>query len=555
MKFKELTNEIIEQAREIYWNRELPWDDRMKNLMALFGRSERTVRRWCSDKLDFKESSDIGVSSSDQYKKAQERIFNAEKKYYLVTWAQNNTPLHKRFFKNLKAYAEFINADIHVIPGRYKNPTSINSGATEDFWDNELLPYLDATKSNIGNNITIFGDIKIQPTAANPMSDLQGLCYTTACVFGSPKIQLQAIPVLPGNKPRIMLTSGACTLENYTDSKAGKKGEFHHTYGAVIIEVKDDDTVFFGQITATKNGDFNDLYYNVSNANITKNTSIEAIVYGDIHAGQHDQALLDETRVNILDKLTPNHIILHDTFSGQSINPHEANDPFLLYGKQMHGEDDLMKELGVMGDVLNQFQPYINSKVVIVRSNHDDFLDRWVRNEDWKKQATLKNSRLYMQLSDRLLAQYELDPYKVKGIIPELINDMFPQYITLALNDSYVVRGFELAMHGHVGVNGAKGGPESFRRLNTKMVSAHTHSTFRKDGLLVAGTSTHLRLNYTNGPSSWTQGHVIIDKYGKAQNIIFFNGEFTTFNEMKEPEQQKEPERKAYNGFVTGCTI
>jgi hypothetical protein len=86
-----------------------------------------------------------------------------------------------------------------------------------------------------------------------------------------------------------------------------------------------------------------------------------------------------------------------------------------------------------------------------------------------------------------------------------------------------------LAIHGHIGVNGAKGGAESFRKLNTKMISAHTHSTFRKDGLLVCGTSTHLRLNYNNGPSSWTQGHVIIDKYGKAQNIIFFNGEFTTF--------------------------
>lgn len=134
-----------------------------------------------------------------------------------------------------------------------------------------------------------------------------------------------------------------------------------------------------------------------------------------------------------------------------------------------------------------------------------------------------------MQLSDMLLAQYEKDPYKVPGVIPELIKYRFPNYITLGVNDSYVIKGFETAMHGHLGVNGSKGGPESFRKLNTKMISGHSHSTFRKDGLLVCGTSTHLRLNYNNGPSSWTQGHVIIDKYGKAQNIIFFNGEFTTF--------------------------
>lgn len=46
MKFKELTNEQIEQARSIYLNKDLPWDDRMILLMKLFGKSERTVRKW-----------------------------------------------------------------------------------------------------------------------------------------------------------------------------------------------------------------------------------------------------------------------------------------------------------------------------------------------------------------------------------------------------------------------------------------------------------------------------------------------------------------------------
>ena len=529
MKFKELDEETIKIAKNIYLDKETSWDDRMKKLMALFGKSERTVRVWCSNKLNFKESKNTDISESDQYKKAKERIFDESKKYYLVTWAQNNTPIHTKFFKNLLAYANFLNAGIHVIPGRYKNPTSIFSATNEDWWVSELEPYLDATRNDIANNITLFGDIKIQPTATNPMSDLQGLCYTTSCIFGSPKVQLQSIPVLPGNKPRIMLTTGACTVKNYTDSKAGKKGEFHHTYGAVIVEVKNEETVFFRQITAKNNGDFNDLYWNVSNGEVSRNDKIEAIVYGDIHAGQHDETVMDTTKNLILDKLNPNHIVLHDVFSGQSINPHENKDPFLQFGKQMAGIDDLGKEIKLMMDLLGQFDKYENSKIVIVRSNHDDFLDRWLKNEDWKKQPTFKNSRLYMKLSDMLLSQYENDPYDVKGVIPELINNIYPRFITLGLRDSYVVNGFELGMHGHLGVNGAKGGAESFRKLNTKMISAHTHSTFRKDGLLICGTSTYLRLNYTDGPSSWTQGHVIIDNYGKAQTILFFNGEFTTF--------------------------
>jgi hypothetical protein len=46
MKFKELTDEQIAQAKKIYWNTEISWDDRMKQLMDLFGKSERTVRKW-----------------------------------------------------------------------------------------------------------------------------------------------------------------------------------------------------------------------------------------------------------------------------------------------------------------------------------------------------------------------------------------------------------------------------------------------------------------------------------------------------------------------------
>jgi hypothetical protein len=46
MNFKELTNEQIDKARNIYLNKEITWDDRMKQLTDLFGKSERTVRKW-----------------------------------------------------------------------------------------------------------------------------------------------------------------------------------------------------------------------------------------------------------------------------------------------------------------------------------------------------------------------------------------------------------------------------------------------------------------------------------------------------------------------------
>jgi hypothetical protein len=39
--------------------------------------------------------------------------------------------------------------------------------------------------------------------------------------------------------------NGAITKKNYTDSKSGKVGDFHHTFGFVIVEIKDDNILFY----------------------------------------------------------------------------------------------------------------------------------------------------------------------------------------------------------------------------------------------------------------------------------------------------------------------
>jgi hypothetical protein len=526
MKFKELTEEIIDSARKIYQDKNLSWDDRMNKLVNLFGRSERTVRKWCSEKLNFKEKQDV---ESEQFIQAKARVFDKEKKRFIITWAQNNTPVHKKFLKNIEEYAKHIDADIHVIAGRYKNPTSVwsNQQENEEFWDADILPYLDANRHDIHKFVSILSDIKIQPTAVNPMTGMQALSGVNSCVFGSPKVQLEMIPVLESNCPKMMLTTGAITQNNYTDSKSGKVGDFHHTFGFCIVEIKDDEVFFVRQVTADdKTGSFSDLYYNVKNGKVERLDTISAIVFGDIHFGHHDQTVIDST-LNMLDSITPKHVILHDVFDGNSISHHEMKDPFIQYGKELAGTNDLGKEIEGMMVGLEVFNKFEN--VVIVRSNHDDFLDRWLKNEDWKKQPTFKNSRLYMQLSDILLEQYGKDPYRVSGVIPCLINQRYPKFKTLGRSASYKVKDWELGQHGDVGSNGSRGSLLQFRKLNTKIVVGHYHSPGRKDGALAVGTSTKLRVGYNNGASSWLQSHVIIHNDGKAQHINFINGEFTTF--------------------------
>jgi hypothetical protein len=517
MRFNNLEDSDKNYITETYLNKDLSWETRMFTLSNRFDCTRRTIEIWVK-KLGITQKT---PEVPQHLILAQAKEWNKLSKRFIISWAQNNTPVHKDFLKNIEAYAKFINADIHIIAGRYQNPTSMWSESQEDseFWVPEVLPYLDANRHDIHKYVSIMSDIKIHPTAVNPMTGMEGLSGGNSCVFGSPKVQMETIPVLEGAMPKMMLTTGACTLKNYTDSKAGKKGEFHHTLGFALIEIKDGEVFFIRQVTANTQGDFTDLFYKVENEEITNIESVSAIVLGDLHYGHHDQEVLDKT-LELMEQISPEHVILHDVFDGKSISHHEEKDPFLQYQKELEGSNSLGAEVNALLNGLKAFEDY---NTVIVRSNHDDFIDRWLKNTDWRKTVTPKNSLEYMEYSAAILGGKAPN-----GIIPWLINNTYPQFKTLGRSDSYKVNGWELGQHGDIGSNGSRGSLLQFRRLNTKVVVGHYHSPGRKDGALAVGTSTHLRVGYNIGASGWLQSHVIIHKDGKAQHINFINGEFTT---------------------------
>jgi hypothetical protein len=517
MRFNNLEESDKQYIAETYLNKDIFWETRISILANHFKCTGRTIERWVK-KLGLTQK-DLEVPQHLIIAQAKE--FNKSSKRFIISWAQNNTPVHKEFLKNIEAYSKFINADIHIIASRYQNPTSIWSESQEDneFWVPEVLPYLDANRHDIHKYVSIMSDIKIHPTAVNPMTGMEGLSGGNSCVFGSPKVQMEMIPVLEGDMPKMMLTTGSCTLKNYTDSKAGKKGEFHHTLGFTLIEIKDDEVFFIRQVTANEKGEFTDLFYKVENEEITNIEAVSAIVLGDLHYGHHDQEVLEKT-LELIEQISPEHVILHDVFDGKSISHHEEKDPFLQYQKELEGSNSLGLEVSKLLDGLKAFEEY---NTIIVRSNHDDFIDRWLKNTDWRKTVTPKNSLEYMEYSAAILSGRAPN-----GIIPWLINNKYPQFKTLGRSDSYKVNGWELGQHGDIGSNGSRGSLLQFRRLNTKVVVGHYHSPGRKDGALAVGTSTHLRVGYNIGASGWLQSHVIIHKDGKAQHINFINGEFTT---------------------------
>ena len=526
MRFTDLSNKDKEYLKERYYNREEKnWEEVADELAKEFKVTPRTIRAWVNERLNIKEKDE---SYPEQYLKAKELKTEKEKTVFFITWGQNNTPIHKNFFKNILALKEKYNASLHVIAGRYRNPTTPyeNYKTEDEFWDKALVPYLDAGRHKIHDHMTIMSDVKIRPTAVYPLSGMRGLSKEYSCIFGHPKVHLELLPTLKDKHPKGIMATGSVTLPNYSDSKAGKKAEFDHRLGFVIVEAYE-DIVLFRQITADKNGDFCDYFFEVKRGEVKKLDYIEGIVFGDKHFGVEDK-LIEAESLKYAKKLKAKHAVLHDVFDGYSISHHDLKDPFKQYSKEIHNKNNLKEEIEYM---LSKLKPYtFFENTVIVRSNHDDFLDRWLKNEDWKKQSTYKNSSLYMRYSFFLLEEYANNPENPRGIIPLILESTYPEFKTLTRDDTYTVKGYELSMHGDLGQNGARGSIKGFKDLNFKSITAHGHSAGRLDNAVRVGTNTLLRLGYNKGASDWSHANGIIHKNGQVLLQIFTEGVFTRIN-------------------------
>lgn len=460
------------------------------------------------------------ISTIDKdYFTAKERVLS-ESKYYIVTWEQNETPLHNNLWTNILAYKKFLGAELSVILGRYKNPTSVFTDVDYESWNPITKLYWDTNRHNIHKFVTILGDVKIQPTAANPLVGLESISGETTTIIGHPKSHLKPVPVLEGHPKKILLTTGAITLPNYTDSKSGKRGEFHHTLGFTIVEIKDEEVFFIRQVEADENGNFIDLFHEVNNGKVSSVDKAEAIVWGDTHVNSINPEILDPTEKLISD-LNIKIEVHHDLIDGVSVNNHIVNNPIEQHKRWLNEKESVEVELHRTANFLRR-RP--DTRKIIVQSNHNDRLDRWIINQDWKKD--IPNAIPYVKYT---LAT--LEGKATKGVLAYFLEENIQDGTILCLDydDSYIIKGFEVAHHGHIGSNGSKGSIEQFRKMSTKMIVGHYHKPMRLDKVLAVGTSTHLREGYNKGASDWMNSHAIIHKNGTAQHIIFIKGEFTTF--------------------------
>ncbi len=450
---------------------------------------------------------------------------------FILTAAQSNTNVHPAVWSNILALADHYGAQIMVARIRYNHSESqiaqekSNRAAETDLWyAPEVEPYLADERVEICPGLIWAGDMNIIPTAVNPLSGLDSFTGFDSCVFPHPQIALKSIATAPGTPSKFNYTTGAITLKNYIKRKAGLKAEFHHAFGALLVEVDAKGDWFARQLNATDNGVIHDLDLSIENGVVTTGNPIEVFTPGDIHGNKIDQDVARAVWADggLVDTLKPRNQVLHDVLDFGRRSHH--NTPFDLVGIH-HGEGDTVEgEIKETAVVLNTiWRPGLVT--YIAKGNHDEHLERWIETTDWRRDpanaafflaaASAKVNAIKDGINDFDLTEHVL---RQAGLNPDIR--------FLSRKEKLVIAGVRHDQHGDLGPNGARGSAINIARTGEKANIGHSHSAAINQGCYQAGTFSVLDMGYNRGPSSWSHSLILTHQNGKRQIITMRGGKW-----------------------------
>jgi hypothetical protein len=450
---------------------------------------------------------------------------------YVITAAQNATPVNQEFLGALFTLCRERKAQLIVIPYRYHNPTSMwgVQAKSQDWWASELLPYIYDRRRALNKNLLLLGDIMTQPTASRPLEGFESISGSYSAIIGHPKLELTTVPTPQNRLPKILTTTGAVTQKNYIPSKAGKKGEFHHTYGAAYVEVKG-SKFHLRQLNAVKDGSFIDLGWEYRSNAEPKWVGVSGIVLGDEHEEFMDPAVRRATfgPQGIVTVLRPKIIVRHDVHDFYSRTHWHTGEAFIDFVKHHTGTDDVEKSLRKTAAYIDATTPAW-ARNVLVYSNHPDMLARWVKRAMW--QSDPRNAKFLLKTALAMVEGAYMSETGARTIDP--FAHWMKQWLVcqdrttfLDRNESFQIEGIECGYHGDYGLNGARGSRQGFTKIGTKVVIGHGHSPGICEGAYQGGTMARLGLEFVRGPSSWLATDTLIYPNGKRSLINIVDGEW-----------------------------
>lgn len=441
--------------------------------------------------------------------------------------------VHKRAFSSVLNFCERNDAELVILPMR-AHVRALNN--QPQHYDPLLHPFLEkfATEFIFNSRLKAI-EAQLNPQQVNPLTGLGRLRgksdylfanedekgvikreinrFKMSLIVAHSKQNMEVIATGNDTHPRILHSTGAITEPAYLRNRIGMIAAEDHVLGGLIIEI-DGDKFYLRQVQMDRTtGSFVDLGTRYHSSGKTTEERAEAFKMGDIHPGYEDKEVL-KAWYELWDLTKPKRIFYEDFFDASSISHHldrqnVARQLLPDYFKTLDAE------LVVCEQVLKETFKHApkDAELIATYSNHPEHLTRYLDEgryiRDDVNYATA-HRMVVMALDGQNPLQEFIDPDK--------------RMRWLGPNEDYFVEGVQCGAHGHLGVNGAKGGYNGLEMAYGNAMLAHSHTPRIIHQVYVVGHSTQKRHGYNKGPSTWIPASGLIYKGGQKQMVMVING-------------------------------
>lgn len=469
---------------------------------------------------------------------------------FILTCAQNNTDVHLPTWTNLLALAEHEGAKVFVSTFLYqkrglgaRNAKDVDLGrrsgarvVQEEVWfDPRIIPFINNGRTEIAKGLVFCGELNILPTAVSPLTGFE--TYTGRKSMIAPHVtqQMQSIAAYgEGDGAKLNYATGTVTQRNYIQRKEGFKAEFHHMYGALIAEVDEAGHWWVRQLNADSDGTIYDLDRCVKNGIVTTGHRIEALTSGDTHEDEKDPAVHHAKYApgGMKDVLRPKYEFTHDVLNFARRSHHNIKDPYFLITQHVKKRESVAEEIdGARIHFQDIYRPWCET--VVVDSNHDRALEKWLTNTDGRFDPVnarfwswLNTAKIDMIYNNSNLGLFGYSVVNGKPAWMERYKVRFLQEDEGFITCKAFGGGIENGMHGDRAANGARGNLRSFAKMGRRSNVAHAHGCGIFQGAMQAGTNSKMKLRYNHGASSWSHTDIITYPNSKRTLVTFAFGKW-----------------------------
>ncbi len=465
---------------------------------------------------------------------------------YLLTSIQNNTHLHPGW-RNLIALRDWLDGldggTCELMVGTFsyqmaaygrkavKRGTYDRSVNDALWYAPEAEPHIVDTAVELAPGLVWCGEQNILPTARHPLTAMEDYNGRKSNIVPHAKIAMESVASMADEPTKFNYSTGTMTQRNYIQKRAGILAEQKHTYGATLVEVDDKGVWFVRQLEVGPDNEIMDIgprgFQGIvaRDGQVTETGSVLYMVWGDFHA--HELELWIKNAVwgdgGVLDTLQPEFQFMHDVFTMHSRGHHEIKDFHSRYRKQYEDHEVVEEEVEATAAQMNDAdRPFC--EMIVVRSNHDVHLDRWLNEADFR-QDTL-NARYFCWLQYHLLKAIDDGDSHFNVLEFALSEKGLNESIRfLQYDESFVLGGAENGLHGDKGPNGSRGSTRGLTKLGRKVNKAHDHTAAIRDQVFSAGACS-MRFHFMDGPNTHSVSHIVGYRNGARAIMTMFAGKW-----------------------------